>query len=68
MNQSITFYKKPDASRRMIKWVIKLSEVRINFALKSGIKGHALVDLIIDNLRNILIETRSEEPQSEAKT
>lgn len=52
----------------MIQWVIKLSEVRINFALKSGIKRHALVDLIIDNLRNILIETRSEEPQSEAKT
>ena len=40
--------QKPDASSRLLKWVIELSQFDIEFLLRPAIKGQALVDFITE--------------------
>ena len=40
--------QKPDASGRLLKWVIELSQSEIEFQLRPAIKGQALVDFIAE--------------------
>ena len=40
--------QKPDASGRLLKWPIELSQFEIEFQLRPAIKGQALVDFIAE--------------------
>ena len=39
---------KPDASGQLLKWVVELSEFDIEYLLRSAIKGHVLVDFMVE--------------------
>ena len=39
---------KPDASRRLLKWTMELSEFDIEYHSRSAIKGQALIDFIVE--------------------
>ena len=39
---------KPETSGRLIKWAIELSEFDIKYKLRTTIKGHILVDFIME--------------------
>ena len=39
---------KPEASGRLIKWAIELSEFDIKYKLRTAIKGQVLADVIMD--------------------
>lgn len=43
------FLQKSDASGRMIKWAMELSEFRIKFAPRTTIKEQALTDFIVES-------------------
>ena len=43
------FLQKPDASGRMIKWAVELTELRIHIAARTAIKGQALADFIVES-------------------
>ena len=39
---------KPDASGRLLKWVVELSEFDIEYRLRSSIKGQVLANFIVE--------------------
>ena len=39
---------KPETSRRLIKWVIELSEFNIRYKPRTAVKGQVLTDFIVD--------------------
>ena len=46
----IALLHKPDASGRLLKWVVELSEFDIEYHLRSAIKGQVLADFIVEML------------------
>lgn len=43
------FLQKPNASEKMIKWVIELSNFHIKFPLRMAIKGKVLANFIVES-------------------
>ena len=48
---------KPETSRRLVKWVIKLSEFDIRYKPRTEIKGQVLADFIMEFTSTESIET-----------
>ena len=44
-----TILHKPDASRKLLKWVVELSEFHIEYRPRIAIKGQALVEFIVES-------------------
>lgn len=53
-------FQKPNASRRLMKWTVKLSEFDIVFKARTFIKYQALADFVVEFVNVLEMEERME--------
>ncbi|GFS36358.1 hypothetical protein Acr_00g0045530 [Actinidia rufa] len=57
--------QQPDASGRLLKWSIKLSEFYINYEPRMAIKAQALVDFVVESTHESIPEPEATPPEME---